>query len=578
MMYRITSTVPYEITKGLNSVSKLVCVKLINYVIKNISHNIQMKSRQAASNISKWLTPNTSSAGDPSTKQIVMPITENPESHAAIEEEELNVNELSTEQRIAYLRFIKGGNIFITGPGGTGKTRLIKYLVQFAKSMKKKIQVCALTGCAAILLGCNARTLHSWSGIKLAKDTKDKVVESVLLNKHQVATWKKTDCLILDEVSMLSRKIFEIIDEIARRARRSSAPFGGMQVIFTGDFYQLPPVGTHGETDSDAFCFESPIWNMVFRRENHIELKTIFRQADPTYINILKEVREGRISEAGIQTLHARAKCIYNAEDHGECVPTKLFPLRAKTDYVNATMFARLVEEEHVFSIIRKTDCMVRMATGKELTSVEMSGCHRLTAKEREYELSMLTVNSPCVPTLRLKKGAVVMCSINLDVPNGICNGSQGIISGFVKTSQNELLPMVRFSNGITKTIYLHYWQSEDYPMIAVGQFPLCLAWALTIHKIQGASLDIAEIDIGQSIFEYGQTYVALSRVRSLDGLYLSAFQPEKICANPKVSTFYQNMISDHNPVSLEEIDAEMASNASYLVEEPKEEIKVIRL
>lgn len=544
-----------------------------------------MKSRQTESKISKWLTPST--ATDSSIKQIILPTTttttttDNPQAQAQVDEETLMVKELSAEQRIAYQQFIKGGNVFITGPGGTGKTRLIKYLVQFAKSIKKRIQVCALTGCAAILLGCNARTLHSWSGIKLAKDAKAVVIDSVLRNKHQVATWKKTDCLILDEVSMLSRKIFEIIEEIARRARRNSAPFGGMQVIFTGDFYQLPPVGTHGESESDAFCFESPVWNTVFRKENHIELKTMFRQVDPTYINILTEVRKGRISEAGIKILQARTKCDYNADDHGGCVPTKLFPLRSKTDYVNATMFARLAEEEHVFSIIQRTDCVVRMDTGKELKPTEMSGCHRLTAKEREYELNMLTANSPCVPTLRLKKGAAVMCSINLDVQNGICNGSQGIISGFAKTSQNELLPMVRFSNGITKVISVHYWQSEDYPMIAVGQFPLCLAWALTIHKIQGASLGIAEIDIGQSIFEYGQTYVALSRVRSLDGLYLSAFQPEKICANPKVAAFYQNQIGDHDPVSVEEIESEMAARTSYLEEEPIEstsEIKVIRM
>ena len=537
-----------------------------------------MKSRQTAPKISKWLTaaippPTTKRIVMPSTVEIDLPSVDSPS--VETNEEELKVADLSVEQRIAYQTFIKGSNVFITGPGGTGKTRLIKYLVQFAKSIKKRIQVCALTGCAAILLGCNARTLHSWSGIKLAKDTKEKVIDTVLRNKHQVATWKKTDCLILDEVSMLSRKIFEIIEEIARRARKNPAPFGGMQVVFTGDFYQLPPVGTHGEADTDAFCFESPTWTAVFRKENHIELKTLFRQTDPTYINILQEVREGNISEQNIKTLTSRVKREYKAEDHGGCVPTKLFPLRSKTDYVNATMFARLAEEEHVYSAIQKTDCVLRMDTGKELKPSELSECMRLTAKEREYELNMLTANSPCVQTLRLKKGAAVMCSINLDVPNGICNGSQGIVDGFVSTSQNEVLPVVRFANGIVKTIQQHYWQSEDYPMLAVGQYPLCLAWALTIHKIQGATLDIAEIDIGQSIFEYGQSYVALSRVRSLDGLYLSAFEPEKICANPKVIAFYQqNMTSEHKPVSVEEIESEMVrkTNTEYLEEEPASE------
>jgi|LauGreDrversion4_2_1035121.scaffolds.fasta_scaffold00432_22 ATP-dependent DNA helicase PIF1 len=546
----------------------------------------------SSTRLDKWLTvgvrpPKPAIPADPpSTKRIVLSLPEPTPPAPQEPEETLDIKDLSPEQRIAYHQFIKGGNVFITGPGGTGKTRLIKYLVQFAKSMNKKIQVCALTGCAAILLECNARTIHSWSGIKLAKDPKEKVIDSVLRNKHQVATWKKTDCLILDEVSMLSRKIFEIIEEIARRARKNSAPFGGMQVVFTGDFYQLPPVGTYGETDTDAFCFESPIWNQVFRTENHIELKTIFRQTDPVYVKILQEVREGKISEASIQTLQMRTTSTYKAEDHAGCAPTKLFPLRSKADYVNSTMFARLAEEEHVYSVIQKSDCIVKMDTGKELKSTELSECLRLTAKEREHELSLLTTNSPCIQTLRLKKGAAVMCIVNLDIPNGICNGSQGIVEGFAKTSQNEELPIVRFSNGITKTISLHYWQSEDYPMFAVGQYPLCLAWALTIHKIQGATLGIAEVDIGQSIFEYGQTYVALSRVRTLDGLYLSAFQPEKVCANPKVYAFYQDKIVDRAPVSVATIQTTLASIKPANLEEetdymetkpPSSDTKVIR-
>jgi ATP-dependent DNA helicase PIF1 len=122
---------------------------------------------------------------------------------------------------------------------------------------------------------------------------------------------------------------------------------------------------------------------------------------------------------------------------------------------------------------------------------------------------------------------------------NGICNGSQGIVEDIIENNGSPLIK-VRFSNGIVRMISIHYWQADDYPMLAIGQYPLCLAWALTIHKIQGATLSMAEIDIGQSIFEYGQTYVALSRIKSLDGLYLSEFQPERIQANPKVVEFYR--------------------------------------
>jgi ATP-dependent DNA helicase PIF1 len=122
-----------------------------------------------------------------------------------------------------------------------------------------------------------------------------------------------------------------------------------------------------------------------------------------------------------------------------------------------------------------------------------------------------------------------------------ICNGSQGIIIDIIDNGKMKA-PVVRFANGIIKTIVPHFWQSDEYPTIAISQYPLCLAWALTIHKIQGATLEMAEIDIGQGIFEFGQTYVALSRIQSLGGLYVSAFQPQKIRSHPKVVEFYKNL------------------------------------
>ena len=133
------------------------------------------------------------------------------------------------------------------------------------------------------------------------------------------------------------------------------------------------------------------------------------------------------------------------------------------------------------------------------------------------------------------------MCTINLDMDAEICNGSQGVVIDIINNGSIQI-PVVKFSNGIIRRISPHYWQSEDYPTLAVGQYPLCLAWALTIHKIQGATLSMAEIDIGRSIFEYGQTYVALSRIQSLDGLYLSAFEPSKIKTNPTVRQFYETI------------------------------------
>jgi ATP-dependent DNA helicase PIF1 len=459
----------------------------------------------------------------------------------SIELPNIPLDELSPEQRIAYDKYISGENLFITGPGGTGKTKLIQYFLQYATASNQKISVCAMTGCAAILLNCNARTIHSWSGIKLAKGDPSKIVTSVLSNRNCVKSWKAVKVLIVDEISMMSKKVFEILEEIGRASRLSSLPFGGIQVIFTGDFYQLPPVGSDGEKDTDKFCFESAIWNRVFKKENHVELKTMFRQRDPVYVGILSQIRKGALAEENIKLLQTYVKREYDPDLHNGCVPTKIFPIRSKVDYVNNMMFSKIQEKEHMFEFITKTDCLTYLDSTKAIPSIILQKCRELTSKFIEYEVDTLINNIPSPKVLRLKIGVSVMCTINLDMESGICNGSQGVIINIIETDKGAS-PIVKFSNGIIKMISPHYWQSEEYPTIAVAQYPLMLSWAITIHKIQGATLDMAEIDIGQSIFEYGQTYVALSRIKSLDGLYLSEFQPNKIKTNPKVIEFYNSL------------------------------------
>ena len=460
----------------------------------------------------------------------------------------LNISDLSPEQHIAYRKYCQGSNLFITGPGGTGKTRLIKNFIDFSNSTNTKVSVCAMTGCAAVLLNCNARTLHSWSGIKLAKGPSDKIIAAVLKNRNAVKVWRSVKILILDEVSMLSKKIFELIEELARIIRKNNSPFGGIKVVFTGDFYQLPPVGTDGDPDTNCFCFESPIWRAVFNLDNHIQLKTIFRQTDPQYIEILQQIRCGNLSEPNKRLLQSYVNREYDPAQHNDCVPTKLFPLRSKVDFVNTQMFSKIKEKEFVFEAVRKTDCITNLESGKPLNPLVLDMCSKMTIQERDYELELLLNNTSCSQILRLKKGVAVMCTVNLDMDNSICNGSQGIVLNILENSSSPTI-VVKFSNGIIKTIAPHFWQSEDYPTIAIGQYPLCLAWALTIHKIQGATLEMAEIDIGQSVFEYGQTYVALSRIQSLNGLYLSAFHAQKIMANPTVRQFYEEIENRIEPI-----------------------------
>ena len=175
--------------------------------------------------------------------------------------------QLSNEQNKALELFKQGKNLFITGPGGTGKTELIKYLVKDAKDRNKNIQVCALTGCASVLLGCGAKTVHSWANIGLAAGDSNKIVDRVVKSKYKRKPWQNIDILIIDEVSMMSVKLLEILDDIGRRIRfLPHLPFGGIQIIFSGDFYQLPPVGNTDEPETEQFCFESNKWNSIIQK------------------------------------------------------------------------------------------------------------------------------------------------------------------------------------------------------------------------------------------------------------------------------------------------------------------------
>jgi ATP-dependent DNA helicase PIF1 len=481
----------------------------------------------------------------------------------------------SREQQIAYDRFISGKNLFITGPGGTGKTYLIKRMVQYLKQQNIVFQVCAMTGCAAVLLGFGAKTLHSWAGMGLATGNMDAIVHKIVYNKKTVGTLKKVRVLIVDEVSMLSKRIFEALNIALQRIRKCGAPFGGIQIIFTGDFFQLPPVGKEEECQ---FCFESEEWLQIFPWKNHIQLQHIFRQEDTVYKEILNQVRWGELDEVSIGILQG---CL-RKEVTGEVIPTKLFATRAKTEFVNTRMYDKLEGEEYIFKIQVKFDLTTYMESGKMIGIQDMEKSQSLTQRDKIMEAENIANNNNRQTEIRLKKGARVMCLHNLAIEEGICNGSQGIIVDF---SMKDGMPIVLFSNDQKRVIEPVWTQSDEYPSIGVGQIPLCLAWALTIHKIQGATLSLAEMDLGNSVFEFGQSYVALSRIRNLEGLYLSAFQPKRIKANPLVKDFYRN-IPELTDEIIENPFAEYGYNDDNLPIAiaipvqvvPRSDVKIIRL
>ncbi len=449
---------------------------------------------------------------------------------------------LSPEQKHAFARYQLGNNVFITGPGGTGKSYLIKAIKRDLELREIKHAVCGLTGCASVLLNCCAKTIHSWSGLGLGTGEIHEIVEKATKNRKANTNWKTTRVLIVDEVSMLSVKLFDALNKIGQTIRRNHfKPFGGIQLIFIGDFFQLPPVGRYTEPETTMFCFQSANWFSTFTKENHVILKTLFRQKDPTYIKVLDEVRQGVISPESAEILRQRTIAKYDDKGTG-IIPTKLFPKNADADRVNQMMYLKLKDEERTYSFAKHVNLQTYAESGKPIPTELLIRCADLSREEVDVQLELLMENSKINKELKLKKGALVMCLANLDIDAGICNGSQGVIVDFVQNTTGIGYPVVRFLNGITMQITPRVYQHGDYPRIGIEQLPLRLAWAFTIHKSQGITLEIAEMDLGSNVFEYGQSYVGLSRVRSLEGLYLSGFNPQKIKTNPAVIEFYRRI------------------------------------
>ena len=424
----------------------------------------------------------------------------------------------STEQQHAFDAFLEGKNIFITGPGGSGKSHLIKHMVQHCNEYGRKIQVCALTGCACVLLQCGAKTVHSWGGIGLANGDIKSVVKRVTRARHRRKAWLETDILIIDEISMMSKKLFNILDLIGRIVRnRRETPFGGIQLVFSGDFYQLPPVGNEDDEDSCAFCFESDGWNSAI--DEMIELKTIFRQDDVDYKKILNYIRVGKITKSCIKLLQSRVR----VQIDDIIKPTIMYPKRYQADILNSKMYNSLqATEEYTYQV-----------------KVDVDKTHSMQDGDPDIIANNLRSSIMADDIITLKEGTQVMCIANIDQETEgaqIVNGSQGIVTGFLND-----LPIVRFRNGTERVIGRHAWKPEGLETVSVTQLPLIYAWAITIHKAQGITLEIAEIDVGSHIFECGQTYVALSRVKSLSGLYLSSFNYSRIKVNSKVKRFYEN-------------------------------------
>jgi ATP-dependent DNA helicase PIF1 len=461
----------------------------------------------------------------------------------------VSVMESFTEdQQMILDSYVEGKNIFITGPGGCGKSYIVKEIVRRATMEGKKIAVCATTGCASILLQCGAKTIHSWSGIGLARMSDEAITTKIMMNSNKRKNWRNTDILIIDEMSMMSKRMFELLNHIGIRVRKCGKPFGGIQLIASGDFYQLPPVGNMNDPDSMLFCFESPLWGGVF--DEQVLLDKLFRQKDETYIDILHQVREGSLNKDAFDALNERVKRCKALDSSDAKYTVHLFPTKTKANEMNMFNLEKIDEPEKYFQAIENLpeEYEKTKTNTKTNTKTTVKSKTTTTNKDKDkhqFEFNGIYKNALFEKRLVLKKGCKVMCIVNLDVENEIVNGSVGTVIDFKTAAPKdddgdgmECYPLVQFENGITKLITANSWMNDN--QYEIKQIPLILAWGITIHKSQGATLNSAIIDLGRNVFESGQSYVALSRVKSLDGLYLTAFDATKIKANEKVKGYYE--------------------------------------
>ena len=415
---------------------------------------------------------------------------------------------LNKDQRYAYELMALGKSIFITGAGGTGKTSCIKMFYNLYKN-SKNIAMTSTTGTSAILF--NGTTLHSFLGIGLGKGTVKNISDKILDKKYILKRWTKLNVLIIDEISMLSPILFDKLEETARIVRNNSLPFGGIQLILSGDFCQLPCI------DSNEFCFSANSWNNCVK--NTCYLTEIIRQSDQDFQNCLNEVRIAQLGPKSISMLQSRVG-VELTNSFG-VIPTRLYPLNKDVDDINTKELDKLAITDSTFY---QYDIEFKVHSSKNV----------------DFIIEKYKKHTIAPETLQLVVGALVMLIHNLDIDSKRVNGSRGIVIGF-----SSDIPIVKFVTGEERLIDYHVWEIEecDTKILTITQIPLKLAWACSIHKSQGCSLDYVEIDLG-NIFEYGQSYCGLSRVKTIEGLSILSLDLDKIRAHPDAVEYYNNLLN----------------------------------
>lgn len=418
----------------------------------------------------------------------------------------MSATQLNDEQQQVYDAAIKGKNVYFDGEAGTGKSFVLAIIAEKlrAKHGEDSVKVTASTGIAAI--GVGGSTLHNWAGYGVAECPLASRIKAAARNKN----WKETSVLLIEEISMVPAEMFDNIDKIAKSVRRSSKPFGGIQVIICGDFSQLPPI-----TNSvKKFCFQSDCWDKTI--DVSVKLLQVFRQSDQAFVDILREVRVAKLSEKTIAVLRSRmVRSVEEVPSKNGIIPTMLYCKRIDVEHQNRRHLEKLPGASKTY-------------TSKDWSDGSLNG---------NRNLDFLIKNCQAPVKLELKVGAQVMLIKNIDVKGrGLGNGSRGVV-----TSLEYGFPTVEFYNGEITTLIPEAWESKTSHIVNAKriQVPLILAWAITTHKSQGMGLDCLAANL-EDAFEDGQVYVAMSRATSLEGLHLLSFNPSKIKASKIVMDFYE--------------------------------------
>ena len=469
--------------------------------------------------------------------------------------------DLSPSQRRAVAAASAGRNLFVTGPAGVGKSRCVDAAVASLRSAGRRVAVTASTGVAGVLIG--GTTIHSFAGVGLglsSGSTAASIVAKVLSDKWALKRWREHDVVVVDEVSMIDGATMDLLDAVGRAARGDrSAPFGGMQMILVGDFYQLPPVARGAGRAS--YAFESAAWRAL--RPETAALTEVFRQADPAHVAMLHGVRVGKVDDAVNAAIESCRRPL--PTDDG-VLPTTLYPTRRDVAAENRLHFDALPDAERTYAAVDRV-----VGDGER-------GKAWFGALDRDLQATA---------AVRLKVGAQVMLLANLNLRRGLCNGSRGVVVGFAEPGRrgagaddelraedraedrddDELqlprgvdpdereflaraeargvgLPIVRFADGLRRVVAPYRWTktaADGKVEMSRTQIPLALAWAITVHKCQGMSLDRVRVELA-TVFSEGQAYVALSRARNMEGMEVLAYSPAAVRAAPEVTAFYATL------------------------------------